>query len=205
MLVTTWKALAGSQRSNAKAVASCQQQATVPKGVWGENIANESITSAQEVFSFIASKCFLNVDPTNPEEVNDFLRYMREMRKVVVVDTHDKLGSLIITVQCSSLEILEGLWEDYRTGFLNASAQDYLVTEHILKEFGLIEVKLKTTILENEYRACRDYFLLKPGENERLYQFFFLSPFFFSWAASFLTFLFVDKTNKMFSHLALER
>ena len=157
-------------------VTSCQQQASVHTGVWGENAANESIPSPQKVLNFIAFKCFQNFDPSNPEELNDFLRYMRDVRQAVVVDTHDELGSLIITVECSSLEILEGLWEDYRTGLLDVKVQNCLATEHVLKEFGPIEVRLKTTILKDEYKACRDYFLQKPGEIERLYQFFFLSP-----------------------------
>lgn len=185
MLVPPQEAQAGIQSSKAMPVTSCQQQASVPTGVWGENAANESIPSAQEVLSFIAFKCFQNVDPSNREELNGFLRYMRDVRQVVVLDTQQ--GSLIITVECSSLEILEGLWEDYRTGVLNAKAQKYLVTEHILKEFGLTEVRLTTTILEDEYKACREYFLLKPGENERLLVLilFFHLPLFISWATSF--------------------
>ncbi|KAJ7388468.1 hypothetical protein OS493_037460, partial [Desmophyllum pertusum] len=97
------------------------------------------------------------VDPSKREERNDFLEYLKEVRQVLYVDA--QTGSLIITVECSSLEILEGLWNDYCTGHLNEMAQKFLVTEDILKEFGLIEVKLTTTILEEEYIACRGYFL----------------------------------------------
>ena len=67
-------------------------------------------------------------------------------------------GSLIITVECSSLLILDELWEDYYTGYLNEMAQRYLVTEDVLKEFGLTEMKLMTTIMESEYRKCRSHF-----------------------------------------------
>ena len=73
-------------------------------------------------------------------------------------------GSLIVTVECSSLEILEGLWNDYCAGRLNEMAQKFLVTEDVLKKFGLTEVKLTTTILEKEYRACRGYFLQCSGK-----------------------------------------
>ena len=34
-----------------------------------------------------------------------------------------------------------------------------LVTEDVLKTFGLTEVKLITTIVEEEYEACREVFL----------------------------------------------
>ncbi len=81
---------------------------------------------------------------------------------MLIVDT--KSGSLIITVECGSLEILDELWEDYCTGYLNEMAQRFLVSEEILKELGLIEVKLTTTILEEEYRACREHFFQYLGE-----------------------------------------
>lgn len=79
------------------------------------------------------------------------------MRKVLLVNA--QMGSLIITVECSSLQILDELWEDYCTGHLNDMAQEFLVTDDILNEFGLLEVKLGISILEEEYKACRQYFL----------------------------------------------
>ena len=44
-------------------------------------------------------------------------------------------------------------------------AQKYLVTKDVLKEFDLIELKLKTTIQVEEYMAARDFFLQAPGEH----------------------------------------
>ncbi|KAJ7388927.1 hypothetical protein OS493_034853, partial [Desmophyllum pertusum] len=44
-------------------------------------------------------------------------------------------------------------------------AQKFLVTEDLLKELGLIEVKLMTTIPEEEYKACREYFLQYPDHS----------------------------------------
>ena len=79
---------------------------------------------------------------------------MKEVREVIIVGL--RTGSLILILECSSLQILDELWEDYSTGHLCEMAQEYLVTEEILKEFGLAEVKLTTTIKEEEYRACRD-------------------------------------------------
>jgi len=161
MLATAPEPQADVQGTNTMPVTSSQQQVSVPTGVGGENVANGSIPSIQQTLSFIAFKCFQNVDPSKPEELNDYLKYMRDVRELLIVNVQE--GSLIITVECSSLEILEGLWEDYRTGHLNDMAQKYLVTEDILKELGLIEVKLMTTILEDEYRACREYFIQKPA------------------------------------------
>ncbi len=130
-------------------------------------VGNDGIPSPQEVLSSIAFKVFQPVDPSKPEELNGFLEYMEKVRKVLIVDTQQ--GSLIITLECNSLEILDGLWEDYCTGHLNEMVQKYLVTSEILKELGLIEVKLTTTILEEEYRACRKHLLQYSGEFKGLF------------------------------------
>ena len=118
--------------------------------------------STQEVLNMIATKYFQILDPSTPEELNGFIEYMKKVREVIIVDV--KTGSLIITVECSSLQILDELWIDYKTGHLNEMAQKYLVTEDVLKAFGLTELKLKTTIVEEEYRACREVFLTSLGK-----------------------------------------
>ena len=117
---------------------------------------------SQGVMNFIARKYFQTVDTTKPEELNGFLRFLTDVRKVLVLDAQS--GSLILTVLCSSLEILDALWYDYCTGHLNDMAQKYLVTKDVLKEFGLTELKLTTTIQGEEYMAARKLFLQGSGE-----------------------------------------
>ena len=114
--------------------------------------ASSTQSSTQEVFKRIADKCFENVDPSNPDELNGFLKYLKEVRKVLVLDV--KAGSLIFTLECGSLKILDDLWEDYNKGNLNEVAQLYLVTDDILKEFGLSSFKLASEIKREEYRDC---------------------------------------------------
>ena len=63
----------------------------------------------------------------------------------------DRVGSWHITVECSSLQVLEGLWEDYRSGHLNSVAQEILITQPVLEKLGLTELKLKTFISEDQY------------------------------------------------------
>lgn len=123
-------------------------------GSWRDSVESGAIPSAQDVLNLIASTYFQELHPSTPEEFKEFIQYMEQVRKVVILDV--KTGSLEVIVQCSSLEVLEELWEDYSTGHLNEMAQKLLVTERILKAFGLAEVKLTTTIQEEEYRACRD-------------------------------------------------
>ena len=112
---------------------------------------------SQGVMNFIARKYFQTVDTTKPEELNGFLRFLTDVRKVLVLDAQS--GSLLLTALCSSLEILDALWYDYCTGHLNDMAQKYLVTKDVLKEFGLTELKLTTAIQGEEYMAARKFFL----------------------------------------------
>ena len=115
--------------------------------------ASSNQPSTQEVLNRIADKCFEQVDASNPNELNGFLTYLEKVRKVLVLDV--KTGSLIFTLECGSLKILDDLWEDYSTGRLKEVAQLYLVTNDILKEFGLSSFKLASNIKEEDYRTCR--------------------------------------------------
>lgn len=96
------------------------------------------------------------------ESLKLFLQYLR-CKLTVFVPKHD-VGSLLITVECSSLQILQGLWEDYRSGHLNAIAQEILVTAEVLEKLGLDEVRLKTFISEEEYEKGKQIFMDHSGE-----------------------------------------
>jgi len=93
------------------------------------------------------------------ELVFQYLRYTLK----AFVRKHD-VGSLLITVECSSLQILEGLWEDYSSGHLNAIAQEILVTAEVLEKLGLDDVRLKTFISEEEYQKGKQIFMDHSGE-----------------------------------------
>ena len=123
--------------------------------------ASSNQPSTQEVFNRIADKYFENVDPSNPDERNGFLTYLEKVRKVLVLDI--KKGSLIFTLECGSVQILDDLWEDYCTGHLNEVAQSYLMTDDILEEFGLSSLKLTSNIKEEDYKACRQRLVTNEG------------------------------------------
>ena len=139
---------------SAASVTSSQSQVSNTTASLSENVGNGDIPS-QQILNLIASKYVNNLNPSTPEEFNGFIRYMKEVRDVILVDS--KLGSLIITVECGSLKILEELWQDYCTGNLGRVVQECLVTEDILKELGLSEIKLITTIDEKDYKDCQKY------------------------------------------------
>ena len=135
-------------------VTSSQSQVSNTTVSLSGNVGN-GIPSPQQILSLIASKYLNNLNPSTPEDFNSFMLYMKQMREVIVVDC--KPGSLIITVECGSLKILEELWQDYCTGNLGRVVQECLVTEDILKELGLSEIKLITTIDEKDYKDCQKY------------------------------------------------
>ena len=77
-----------------------------------------------------------------------------------------RLGSLVITVSCSSLEVLGALWNEYRTGRLNDVVQDTLVTRQVLEKLDLSEVKLRTIISEEDYLSYKDFLNYRQGNNK---------------------------------------
>ena len=83
------------------------------------------------------------------KSVDLFRQYLR--RRLHLLVRRDEVGSWHITVECSSLQVLEGLWEDYRSGHLNSVAQEILITQPVLEKLGLTELKLKTFISEDQY------------------------------------------------------
>lgn len=104
-----------------------------------------------------AQKYLQNIERSPPEKLNGFVRYLQEERKVRIIDV--RCGSLIVTVECSSREILEDLWKDYKSGNIDKVANKYLVTEEILGLLGLgVGVLLTTTISETKYTEWTDYF-----------------------------------------------
>ena len=108
--------------------------------------------SVEETLCLIADKYLKATPLRNKDDLNDFKAYMKEMRLII---TGVCIGCLLITVKCDSLQILEKLWEDYSRGHLGEVVQRCFVTEEILTELSLAELKLETTISEEEYKACK--------------------------------------------------
>ena len=77
-----------------------------------------------------------------------------------------RLGTLVITVSCSSLEVLESLWRDYQTGRLNEVVQDTLVTAEVLEKLELSQVNLRTLISEENYLSYKDFLKNRSGNNK---------------------------------------
>ena len=112
----------------------------------------------KKVLCSIAMKYFDTTPPQSRDERTEFLEFL-EKTKVLI--TGVSVGSLVITVKCDSLKSLEELWKEYSCGVLGKMVQDCFVTEKILKELNLAELKLKTTMDIEEYNAYKLYFLEK--------------------------------------------
>ena len=111
--------------------------------------------SKERDFQLIFRDCYHSTKPQSIEEWNWFREHLKEMR-VIITGVSD--GSLVITVKCESLMILEELWTDYSSGHLGEVVQNCFVTEKILKELNLAELRLKTTMDIEEYNACKMFF-----------------------------------------------
>jgi len=118
----------------------------------------------QKVLAQIASKYLETAPPSCKDDLDDFMTYMRNMRFIITGVT---MGSLLIKVRCDSLQILERLWEDYSLGHLGDVVQRCFVTEEILAELSLAELKLNATISKDEYEACKVYFTKDPTQGNR--------------------------------------
>ena len=71
------------QRATVVPISSSQPQAVVTTGFGGENVGTGGFPSAQDVMNVIALKFVQPVDPSNPEEFNDYIQRMKEVQQVL--------------------------------------------------------------------------------------------------------------------------
>ena len=122
----------------------CSQVTDVKQETFPEELANkEEVSTPVEEFPVYLQKIKLIHDSEPTKENRNMLR---------------------VAVECENPEILEQLWRDYRSGYLNVVAEKCLLTEDIKRRFHLTSVKFKTTILEKDYLACKDFLLSNTGE-----------------------------------------
>ena len=105
---------------------------------------------------------------TNKEDagrsVKEFPAYLQRVKLIQDSgQTEESDNSLRVAVECENPEMLEQLWRDYSSGYLNVVAEKCLLTDDIKRRFHLTSVKFKTTILEEDYLACKDFLLNNTG------------------------------------------
>ena len=148
MLATESARCQGVQQPRASATSAASGSVSYPQ-------TEDFKASKERDFQLIFHDCYHSTKPQSIEEWNWFREYAKEMRLII---TGVSVGSLVITVKCESLMILEELWKDYSSGHLGEVVQNCFVTEKILKELNLAELRLKTTMDIEEYNACKMFF-----------------------------------------------
>ena len=148
MLATESARCQGVQQPRASATSAASGSVSYPQ-------TEDFKASKERDFQLIFRDCYHSTKPQSFKEYNQFLEHAKAM-KVIIVGVSE--GSLVITVKCESLMILEELWTDYSSGHLGEVVQNCFVTEKILKELNLAELRLKTTMDIEEYNACKMFF-----------------------------------------------
>lgn len=101
-------------------------------------------------------------DLSTPGSVSAFIEHITKAYNLAVQAV--EWGSLIVTVQCLTLESLEKLWNDYRSGCLNDIAERFLVTSELKRKLNLENFRLTITIEEGNYLICKKTLMEKIGE-----------------------------------------
>ena len=148
-----WRYDMQSEREDRECVVPIPMEQTQAEGAAGQS-GVQLQTNQQELDFWYVLYSF-------KEPIRLLVRYLKFKLGVDIQD--NRLGSLVITVSCSTPQVLERLWDDYCSGHLNEVIQQTLVTAEVLEELGLSEVKLKTIISEEEYKACREFFMQSSG------------------------------------------
>ena len=114
--------------------------------------------------------------PSTLEGLIALLEHLVEVYNVSVKSV--QRGSLIITVECPTLESLERLWNDYQSGYLNDIAESTLVTDELKRNLGLDHVRLRITIEEENYLICKKALMEISGELDSLHRAFWRNMYF---------------------------
>ena len=95
------------------------------------------------------------------EDLKSFTDHIVETYRVHLVTVGK--GSVIIILDCPTVDSLEHLWNDYLAGHLDTVAERYLVTDVMKKKLNLDTVCLKTTIEEENYLNCKEALMELPS------------------------------------------
>ncbi|XP_044175066.1 uncharacterized protein LOC122958338 [Acropora millepora] len=76
-------------------------------------------------------------------------------------------GSIVVGLRCPTLESLEHLWSDYRSGDLDKLAERYLVTDEMKERLNQETIYLKTTIDDENYLNSKKALMELPSTCSR--------------------------------------
>ena len=135
--------------------------------IMAENLAKEKEEVLEELLTKVVETYVRNnrvySRDNRSQALKAFTDHLNNVYKMFLVTLG--IGSLVIILDCPTLESLELLWRDYRSGHLNEVAERYLVTVEVRKKLNLKTICLKTTITEENYQNCRKALMKLPSTN----------------------------------------
>ena len=108
-------------------------------------------TLAKEVQNYL--KFHDHSGDSHGRAMESFTKHLIEVYRVHLVTVG--AGSVIIILDCLTLDSLEHLWSDYLAGDLDKVADRYLVTGQMKEKLKLEASILKTTIEKKNYLNCK--------------------------------------------------
>ncbi|XP_044169470.1 uncharacterized protein LOC122953596 isoform X1 [Acropora millepora] len=122
-----------------------------------EEAMKEMLT--QEVHSYLKFNDHSGDDPH--QAMASFTVHLINVYKVRLVTLG--VASVIIFLDCPTLESLERLWSDCLSGHLHKVAERYLVTDEMKKKLDLETIYLNATIEQENYWNCKKALMERPS------------------------------------------
>ncbi|XP_015757833.1 PREDICTED: uncharacterized protein LOC107337233 [Acropora digitifera] len=125
--------------------------------IWAKNLGKKEKDAMEEILTQVIEtyvKCNEFSKDNLEEDLKSFTDHIENVYRVNLVTVGK--GSVIIILDCPTLDSLEHLWNDYLAGHLDNLAERYLVTNELKKKLNLETVCLKTTMVEEDYLNCKE-------------------------------------------------
>ena len=125
--------------------------------IWAKNLEKKEREAMEDILTQVVEKyvkCNEFSKDNLGEDLKSFTDHIDNVYGVNLVTVGK--GSVIIILDCPTLDSLEHLWNDYLAGHLDNLAERYLVTNELKKKLDLDTVCLKTTIVEEDYLNCKE-------------------------------------------------
>ena len=125
--------------------------------IWAKNLEKKEREAMEDILTQVVEKyvkCNEFSKDNLGEDLKSFTDHIVNVYGVNLVTVGK--GSVIIILDCPTLDSLEHLWNDYLAGHLDNLAQRYLVTNEMKKKLNLETGSLKTTIVEEDYLNCKE-------------------------------------------------
>ena len=139
--------------------------------VRGKSLEKEKQEAIEKILS-LAVHSYVRFRPCSSDNSGEGLKAFLEQLTLLydVILRYVWEGSVVIILACHTLEGLELLWKDYRSGHLDKVAERYLISEEIKRKLNLETTSLETVIEEENYSNCRKALMKLPSTSSGEYK-----------------------------------